>query len=138
MAQPQPVTLLVVDDDDVDVMALQRAFRAHGISQPIVVATDGIEAMNLLRSGVVRRPYMIVLDLNMPRMSGLEFLDELRADPNHRPAVVFALTTSNNEYDRTASYERHVAGYIVKSTLSDDLKELVNLFNDYCRLVLMP
>jgi DNA-binding NarL/FixJ family response regulator len=74
----------------------------------------------------------------MPRVVGIVFLDELRADPIHRSAVVFALTTSDNDRDRSASYERNVAGYIVKSTLSGDLGELVSLLTKYCNLVVMP
>jgi CheY-like chemotaxis protein len=133
-----PVTVFVVDDDDVDVMALQRAFREHNLSNPIVVAHDGLEALQLLRSGAVNKPYLIVLDLNMPRSNGIEFLDELREDPIHSSAVVFALTTSNNERDRLASYERNVAGYVVKSTLSHDLREFVGLLMRYCSVVQMP
>lgn len=133
-----PVTVFIVDDDDVDVMALQRAFREHRLTNPIVVAHDGMEALRLLRSGAVPKPYLIVLDLNMPRINGIEFLDELREDPVHASAVVFALTTSSNERDRVASYERNVAGYVVKSTLSHDLGEFVGLLTRFCSVVQMP
>lgn len=133
-----PVTVFVVDDDDVDVMALRRAFREHHLNNPIVVARDGMEALRLLRAGAINKPYLIVLDLNMPRLNGIEFLDELRADPVLSSAVVFALTTSNNDRDRTASYERNVAGYVVKSTLSHDLREFVELLTRYCSVVQMP
>jgi CheY-like chemotaxis protein len=133
-----PVTVFIVDDDEVDVMALQRAFREHNLNNPTVVAHDGLEALQLLRSGGVNKPYLIVLDLNMPRSNGIEFLDELRADPIHSSAVVFALTTSNNERDRLASYERNVAGYVVKSTLSHDLREFVGLLMRFCSVVQMP
>jgi DNA-binding NarL/FixJ family response regulator len=92
----------------------------------------------MLRSGKVAKPYLIVLDLNMPRVNGIEFLDELRADPVHGSAVVFALTTSGNERDRVASYDRNVAGYVVKSTLSHDLKEFVSLLTRYCSVVQLP
>jgi CheY-like chemotaxis protein len=133
-----PITLLVVDDDDVDVMAIQRAFRTHNMANPIVVAHDGMEALAMLRGNAVPRPYVIVLDLNMPRVDGIEFLDQLRADPDHGSAVVFALTTSANERDRVAAYKRNVAGYIVKSSLSGDLNEFVALLTGFFRVVAMP
>lgn len=138
LRMPLSTTVLLVDDDDVDVMAVQRAFRVHQLSNPIVVARDGLEALTLLRDGRVTKPYLIVLDLNMPRVGGIEFLDELRADAEHGSAVVFALTTSSNERDRVASYQRNVAGYIVKSALSDDLRELVSLLTRYFDVVMMP
>jgi CheY-like chemotaxis protein len=133
-----PVTVLIVDDDDVDVMAFQRSFREHHLTNPIVIARDGMDALQLLREGTINRPYLIVLDLNMPRVNGIEFLDELRRDPVHGSAIVFALTTSNNERDRVACYERNVAGYVVKSTLSPDLKEFIALLTRFCSVVQMP
>jgi CheY-like chemotaxis protein len=133
-----PITVLVVDDDDVDVMAIQRAFRTHNLANPIVVAHDGMDALALLRSNAVVRPYVIVLDLNMPCVDGIEFLDQLRADPDHGSAVVFTLTTSANERDRLAAYKRNVAGYIVKSGLSGDMNEFVSMLTGFFKIVAMP
>ncbi len=87
--------ILVVDDDEVAVMAVRRALRQHRIDNPVVVANDGLHALELLRSGAVGRPYIILLDINMPRMTGLEFLSVIRADRDLSSSVVFVMTTSD-------------------------------------------
>ena len=99
------VTILMVDDDEVDVMGLERAFRRGNMHNPIVTAPDGIAALALLRDGhSVMRPYMIVLDINMPRMTGIEFLDEVRGDKKLQDSVVFVLTTSKDDEDKHRAY----------------------------------
>lgn len=74
------VSLLIVDDDDIDVMGLYRALEKLKVANPCFRAKDGLEALDMLRSGVVPAPSLVLLDLNMPRMNGIEFLRELRAD----------------------------------------------------------
>jgi CheY-like chemotaxis protein len=136
------VSVLLVDDDDVDVMAVKRAFRKAKIANPLFVARDGVEALAMLRGedghDPVPRPYIIILDLNMPRMDGLEFLTEIRADPEHRGAVVFVLTTSKADEDRAASYDKNVAGYIVKSDVGEGFLNVTSLLDSYWRVVLLP
>ncbi|NND99145.1 MAG: response regulator, partial [Pirellulaceae bacterium] len=127
--ETQPVTLLVVDDDEVDAQGIERAFRKQKIANPLVFATDGIEALKILRGDdgpTVHRPFLILLDLNMPRMGGLEFLGELRADERLRDSIVFVLTTSDADQDKIAAYEKNVAGYIVKARAGDDFLKLLN------------
>jgi CheY-like chemotaxis protein len=142
MSQEQTVTVLLVDDDDVDVQAVRRAFRKAKIVNPIEVARDGVEALAILRGleghAALSRPYIIILDLNMPRMDGREFLNELRADPSHHDAVVFVLTTSQADEDRAASYNKNVAGYIVKSDVGQGFLNVINLLDCYWRVVLLP
>jgi CheY-like chemotaxis protein len=112
------VTILLVDDDDVDVMGVQRALKKLKIVNPIVRARDGLEGLSLLRDPQsVRRPYIVLLDLNMPRMNGLEMLTELRKDSALSSAVVFILTTSKADEDKVEAYQQYVAGYIIKSKL---------------------
>jgi CheY-like chemotaxis protein len=143
-AQPpqQAVTVLLVDDDDVDVQAVRRAFKKAKIANPVAIARDGQEALEVLRGkdGVapLSRPYIIILDLNMPRMDGIEFLTELRKDPQHRDAVVFVLTTSKADEDRAASYDKNVAGYILKSDVGDGFLNVITLLDCYWRVVLLP
>jgi CheY-like chemotaxis protein len=142
MGEERAVTVLLVDDDDVDVQAVRRAFRKAKIANPIQVASDGLEALAMLRGEnghpPIMRPYIVILDLNMPRMDGLEFLTELRKDPNHHAAVVFVLTTSKADEDRAASYDKNVAGYIVKSDVGEGFLNMINLLDCYWRVVLLP
>src|SRR6187397_467288 len=115
----QNIHILVVEDDEIDAEAIMRGFYAQKIANPFTLVSDGIEALNVLRgaNGAPRlpRPYMILLDINMPRMNGLEFLEAVRADPGLAQSVVFILTTSNRDEDMMAAYNRQIAGYLLKS-----------------------
>lgn len=138
----EPVNVLVVDDDEVDQMAIRRAFARQKIANPLYAARDGIEALDVLRGknghAPLPRPYIVLLDLKMPRMTGLEFLDELRRDPRHRHAIVFMLTTSSDDRDMLRAYDHHIAGYIVKSNVSKEFIEVINLLDCYWRIVEIP
>jgi len=137
----RPVHILLVDDDLVDVMAAKRAFHSSKIANPVTVARDGIEALALLRGdGVapIPEPYMILLDLNMPRMNGVEFLQALRADPRHGQAIVFVLTTSATNEDLQAAYAWCVAGYITKANAGHDFVNVVKLLEAYWLIVEFP
>jgi CheY-like chemotaxis protein len=131
-------TILLVEDDDIDAMIVQRAFKKLRIVNPIVRAKDGIVALELLRNASVSRPYIILLDLNMPRMGGLEMLRELRGDENLKNNVVFVLTTSKDDEDKFAAYSQNIAGYILKENLQDGFDELVKLLDHYWRIVELP
>ncbi len=139
---PHPVVnLLVVEDNEVDREALRRAFRRHGLVQPMIDVDDGIEALAVLRGErdhAVGRPYLILLDLNMPRMNGLELLAELRRDPRLKDSIVFVLTTSRADEDKTAAYAHHIAGYLVKSDLGRGFTGLLDLITAYCKVVELP
>lgn len=133
------VTVLLVEDDDVDVMGVKRAFKNLKILNPIVRARDGIEGLQLLRDRhAVKRPYLILLDLNMPRMSGLEMLAELRKDPQLSSSVVFVLTTSKADEDIVKAYQEHVAGYITKNQIGDGFLRVVEMLDRYWRIVELP
>lgn len=136
--QSKPVSILLVDDDDIDVMGIQRAFTKLKILNPITRARDGAEALELLREGKLSKPYLILLDINMPRMNGLEMLDALRQDPQLSSSVVFILTTSRDDRDKLAAYEKHVAGYIVKQNAGADFLQLIGLLDHYWRIVEWP
>jgi len=137
-----PVHILLVEDDEVDVEAIRRAFRKHGLDNPITVARDGHEALAALRGtdGVapISSPYMILLDLNMPRMNGHEFLDEIRADDKLRDSIVFVLTTSDSEADKRAAYSRLISGYLVKHRVGEEFSSLVSLLSSYWKIVEFP
>jgi CheY-like chemotaxis protein len=132
------VKLLIVDDDDIDAIALERALRKLQLLNTAYRARDGQEALEMLRSGTIPPPYIILLDLNMPRMNGLEFLQALRADPMLTHAVVFILTTSKSDEDLVAAYRKHVAGYVFKQHMDRDFLEVVSLIEHYWRLVELP
>ncbi|WP_337997079.1 response regulator [Oleispirillum naphthae] len=132
------VTLLLVEDDDVDAMGVERALKKRRIANPLIRARDGIEALEFLRGDKVERPFLILLDLNMPRMGGLEFIRTLRADPDLSDAVVFVLTTSKSDEDMAAAYRAHVAGYIVKSEIGNCFNDLVELLDAYWQVVELP
>lgn len=132
------VTLLIVDDDDIDAIALERALRKLQLFNVTHRARDGRQALELLRAGAVSAPYIIFLDLNMPRMNGLEFLEALRADKVLTHSVVFVLTTSKSDEDLVAAYRKHVAGYIFKQHMDRDFLEVISLIEHYWRLVELP
>ncbi len=134
------LNILLVEDDEVDVMTVQRAFKKGNITNPLYIAGNGIEALTMLRcspgqaSAIPAERRIILLDLNMPKMNGLEFLQELRADPTIRQIPVVVLTTSNEEQDRVQAYDLNVAGYILKPITFGSFVELMVTLNKYWAL----
>jgi CheY-like chemotaxis protein len=119
--------ILLADDDRVDTKAFLRALGRLGAAAPVTVARDGLEAWELLHRDDGLRPAMIVLDINMPRLNGLELLRRIRDDARLARTPVFVLTTSDDEGDRLDALELHVAGYIVKSQLDAGLARALHL-----------
>ncbi len=139
MAGEKMLNILLVEDDEVDVMNVRRAFQKNHIANPLFVAGDGLEALEALRGGrVPRERRLVLLDLNMPRMNGIEFLRALRADPELCATPVVVLTTSNDERDRLQSYAHNVAGYLVKPVASPAFVELMTALNAYWSRVELP
>ncbi len=136
--EKKEVTLLLIEDDEVDAMSITRAFRKMSLGNPIIRACDGLEGLELLRSGKVQSPYVILLDLQMPRLNGLEFLDEIRQDPKLVNSIVFVLTTSKSDEDITASYRKHIAGYFVKDQVGEGFLDIVKVLNGYWKIVIFP
>lgn len=135
----EDITILLVDDDEVEVMGVRRAFKRAKIENTIVVANDGIAALEKLRSGQdVRKPFLILLDINMPRMNGFEFLKEARKDELLRDSLVFMLTTSRAEEDKRIAYGHNVAGYIIKDHESDAFTTAAQMLGQYVRSVEFP
>lgn len=142
MFEPRTAQLLHVEDDDLCLMGLDRAFKAAKIANPIFCAYDGIEALEMLRGTNGRdrlaRPFIVLLDLNMPRMDGIEFLKEVRKDEDLKKSVVFIMTTSNADEDKVAAYNLGVAGYILKSNPANAFLEATALLGTYWRVVELP
>ena len=133
------INILLVEDDEVDVMTVRRAFTRANITNPLKVASNGIEALEILRKEELpptRR--LILLDVNMPKMNGIEFLRELRADPKLQTASVVVLTTSNEERDRIEAYKLNVAGYLLKPVTFLQFAEVMSTLNKYWALMEMP
>ncbi|MCA8974754.1 MAG: response regulator [Planctomycetes bacterium] len=135
------VTILLVEDDIVDVMGIQRGLKKHKVANPTVHASNGREALDIMRGNghpKLQRPYLVLCDINMPEMNGLEFLDELRQDKELSDTVVFMLTTSKADEDRISAYAHHVAGYIVKSDAGSEFLRLISMLDMYWKIVEMP
>jgi CheY-like chemotaxis protein len=133
------LNILMVEDDQVDVMNVRRAFAKNHVENPIHVASNGLEALQMLRTDVVPGDRRIVLlDLNMPKMSGLEFLRELRHDPALQATPVVVLTTSNDERDKIEAYNLNVAGYLLKPVTVEKFVEVMTTLNKYWTLAELP
>ena len=133
------LNILLVEDDEVDVMNVRRAFQKAHIANPLFTAPNGVEALEQLRGGKIPRDRRIILlDLNMPQMNGIEFLRELRADPELKPTPVIVLTTSNDERDRIEAYNLNVAGYLLKPVTFSNFCETMAALNKYWALVELP
>lgn len=123
--------ILLVEDDEVDVMLVERAFRKLNIMNHLIKAGNGEEALQLLSDNSQPRPCIILLDLNMPRMNGFEFLERVKADSELRSIPVVILSTSNEERDVNRCYRNQCAGYLVKQVNIEDFTETMRCFNQY-------
>lgn len=122
-----PASILLVEDDQMDIMNVQRELRKHNITVPLYVARNGREALALLRGegdrDQIPKPSLVMLDINMPRMNGLELLEALRSDPEFVGLNVFIMTTSDLESDRLKARDLAVSGYIIKPLNFDKFGE---------------
>ncbi|WP_333195337.1 MULTISPECIES: response regulator [Microcoleaceae] len=144
MMEEKKIHILLVEDDEVDVMNVQRAFKKNNIVNPLYMAANGLEALAILRQEEKIEPVMpqtrrlVLLDLNMPRMNGIEFLRELRQDQNLRSIPVIVLTTSNEDRDKVEAYNLNVAGYILKPVTFSNFVEVMGTLNRYWMLSEIP
>lgn len=120
-------SILLVEDDQMDIMNVQRELRKHDINVPLHIAKNGREALHLLKGEggqhQIQKPSVVMLDINMPRMNGLELLEALRSDPDFVGLNVFIMTTSDLETDRLKARELAVSGYIIKPLNFDKFGE---------------
>jgi CheY-like chemotaxis protein len=139
---PPSVTILLVDDDKFDSLALRRGLRAQHIDNAVVERRSGLEALDLLRGTngqiALAQPCLVVLDLHMPRMGGLEFLTELRNDPELRRTLIFVMSTSIAAADVNSCYDKNVAGYTVKHRGPEAVRDTVAMLEKYCSVVAFP
>jgi CheY-like chemotaxis protein len=130
--------ILLVEDDRIDAMAVKRAFRAIRVANPLVMAENGEAALAWLQDPENPRPCVILLDLNMPRMNGIEFLRIAKADPALRRIPVVVLTTSREEEDKLNSFDLCVAGYMLKPVDYQKFVEVVKTIDLYWTLSELP
>ncbi len=130
------VNILLVEDDSIDAKAFVRAMDKLKIANPVTVAKDGVEGLEKLKE--MPRPNLVILDINMPRMNGLEMLRRLREDEALRDTIVFVLTTSNDDQDKFEAYNLNVAGYMLKSDMGNSFIRAVSLVENYWKVVEFP
>jgi len=136
MQNSQPI--LLVEDDSIDVMTVKRAFRDIEVKIELVPTGDGEEALAYLRDDGNTKPSVILLDLNMPKMNGTEFLKIIKADDGLKKIPVIVLTTSNSEQDIAKSFELGAAGYMVKSVDYKRFMEIIKTIDSYWTLSKLP
>jgi len=130
--------ILLIEDDEVDVMTVKRALRDLKVPNQLVSTGDGEEAIEYLRNENTTMPCIILLDLNMPKMDGSEFLKIVKADKALKKMPVVILTTSNSERDVIESFERGAAGYMVKSVDYEKFVETIKAIDQYWTLSKLP
>jgi CheY-like chemotaxis protein len=130
--------ILLVEDDRFDVITIQRALRDVKVLNPLEVAWNGEEALKVLRDTEKPRPCVILLDINMPRMNGIEFLRERDADDAIRSIPVVVLTSSDEEQDMIQSYSLGVAGYMLKPVDYKRFVETIRVIDLYWTLSQFP
>jgi len=138
------INILLVEDDEVDIMNVKRAFTKNRIMNPLYVARNGLQALDMLKGKDGGSPEipgnrrLILLDINMPKMNGIEFLGELRSVPELAATPVVVLTTSGEDQDRIEAYRFNVAGYILKPVTFGNFAEVMVALNKYWTLCEIP
>lgn len=135
----RPIEILLVEDNEDDIVLIQEAFADAKLTNVINVVRDGEEALAYLRQEgkyrVARRPGLMLLDINMPKMNGFEVLDEIKKDPRYRSLPVIMLTTSEREEDIIRSYAKGACSYIQKLIDLNRFKTVIKQFEGYWTLV---
>jgi DNA-binding NarL/FixJ family response regulator len=130
--------VLLVEDDAIDTMTVRRAFRDLKLVNPLAHATNGEEALEYLRNAENPKPCVILLDLNMPRMNGVEFMKAVKADSVLKKIPIVVLTTSRDDRDIVESYKLSAAGYIVKPVDYKKFVEAVKTIDVYWTISELP
>lgn len=136
------VSILLVEDDDIDAEGVERALEKAYIANPRFRARDGVEALEMLRGEngheAIPTPHLLLVDINMPRMDGIEFMTEIRKDEKLKKSIAFILTTSNGESDKIEAYNLNVAGYLVKSKVGDNFVDMIDMLDHFWKIVEFP
>lgn len=132
------IPILLVEDDAIDIQIVKRTLKKEAITNPLFCAYDGVEALEILNGKdgktQIPQPCLILLDINMPRMNGLELLQKIRNSEALKQNIAFILTTSNRNEDKVNAYNLSAAGYILK----ENIEALIQLLGRYCRINELP
>jgi CheY-like chemotaxis protein len=138
MPQQDIKPILLVEDDTVDAMSVKRAFEHLHIKNQLVLVTNGEEALEYLRNKDNAKPQIVLLDLNMPRMNGIEFMKIAKADDELKKIPVVILTTSKAEQDRVETFNLGAAGYVMKPMDHEDFIGMMDKIHQYWEMTLFP
>ncbi|PCJ56909.1 MAG: two-component system response regulator [Planctomycetota bacterium] len=142
MSANREVQFLIVDDDEVDREAIRRAFKTEKILNNIFEAENGVEAFEFLKSknknDLQNNPIIVLLDLNMPKMNGLEFLSKLRLDEDLKRTIVFVISTSDDDDDKIKAYDFNVAGFVKKGAINLSISKCIAMLNTYSKIIEFP
>ncbi|PTX57612.1 response regulator receiver domain-containing protein [Litoreibacter ponti] len=129
------MNILLVEDNDIDVILFRRALKGSGHENALVRAHDGLEALDILKERhcetKIEDPFVILLDINMPRMNGHDFLEALRHEEGLRKSRVVVITTSDDPRDIDRAYERQACGYVVKPVGTSEMRETIDTLNRF-------
>lgn len=123
--------ILLVEDDQVDAMTVSRALKDIKAVHPLVHKNNGLDALNYLKENPSQVPGIILLDLNMPKMNGLEFLQQIKTDNKLKRIPVVVLTTSNDQRDKVESFNLGIAGYMLKPVGYTEFLTMMYEINTY-------
>ena len=136
------VKILIVDDDELDRRSIKRAFKGEKIANPIIEAENGQEALDILKGkngrSALEKPYLILLDINMPVMNGHQFLDVMRSDKNLEASIVFVLSTSDADQDKNKAYSNNIAGYLLKKNIGNEFMAKIKMLDLFMLSVEFP
>ena len=130
--------ILLVEDDRIDAMTVQRALKDIKVANQVIIRENGEEALEYLRDEANFKPAIILLDLNMPKMNGIEFLEVAKTDDSIKKIPVIVLTTSHGEWDRLQSFDLGAAGYMVKPVDYTQFVEVIRVIDLYWTLSELP
>jgi len=123
--QDKKLKILLIEDDSIEIMKLHRTISSKGLNHSVIEAHNGVEALDILQNKETL-PDLILLDLNMPKINGIEFLSILKADAILKYLPTIILTTSNNHKDVLECYKIGIAGYIIKPLKYDDYVDKID------------
>jgi CheY-like chemotaxis protein len=134
----QKQTILLVEDDEIDIKSVKRAFNEINVTNPLEITHNGEEALRYLKDGKKKRPGLILLDLRMPRMDGIEFLKVIKKEDALRIIPVVVLTTSKEDEDKAEGYNLGISGYMMKPVNYIDFVEVIKTIKMYWTLSESP